>query len=68
MSVATTQNNYGDKFDYYTKIVPFDAKLYHSISSQTKKFKIGYFKSLDDIEPSPASCRAISEVIELLKN
>lgn len=63
MSVTTTQKFYKNQEDPYVRIVPFDSRLYLDTKKPTKKLKIGYIKSLRDIEPSIATQRAVEEVL-----
>jgi hypothetical protein len=68
MKVSTELSSYEDnpQRDPYTKIFPFDVQLYKNIS-QSRTFKIGYFETLDFIETSPASRRAVNEVVNVLR-
>ena len=51
--------------DYFHRTVDFDVKKYKSHAHQ--KLRIGYIKSYSIIEASPASQRAVEEVVALLK-
>ena len=49
MDIATNQKYYNGGEDPFTKIVPFDWKVYQETEKGGKKYKIGYIKSLQDI-------------------
>lgn len=65
---STDPKNFKDnpKTDPYTRIFPFDVKLYKEITS-AKGFRIGYFESLRTIETTPASKRAVSEAVDAIR-
>lgn len=46
MKAMTTEEHYQGKSDAYTKLIPFDLKIYQEAQNPKKKLKIGYFKHL----------------------
>ena len=65
LKVVTDESHFEGEHDPYTKIFPFDDKAY--LSGASSKLKIGFFKSLPEVECPPASKRAIDEVMVMLK-
>jgi hypothetical protein len=58
MKTVTNEALFKGKNDPYNKNLPFDTKIYKEF--QTKKnLRIGYVKSLELVESSPASKRAV---------
>lgn len=69
MICATDVKHYQDnpKSDAYAQIVPFDTKLYKEIS-QSRGLRIGYFESLQMVETTPASRRAVMEAVNAIRS
>lgn len=60
MKIATSQSFYNLKnYDPYVKTIEFDEKTFLQYSEGKSKFRIGYFTSFKDIEPTEASRRAV---------
>jgi Asp-tRNA(Asn)/Glu-tRNA(Gln) amidotransferase A subunit family amidase len=68
MKVLTEKSSHENnpKRDAYTQNFPFDIQLYQSIS-QAKGLRIGYFESMGLIETTPASKRAVHEVLDVIR-
>jgi Asp-tRNA(Asn)/Glu-tRNA(Gln) amidotransferase A subunit family amidase len=64
MKTALTEK-YHTEPDPYIKLLPFNSHTY--LSHQKKTLKIGYFLSHEVLETTAASQRAVSEVVQALK-
>lgn len=54
---------YENQTDPYIADIPFNCKEFIESSTENKKYRIGYFNSIEDLEPSKASIRALNEVM-----
>jgi Asp-tRNA(Asn)/Glu-tRNA(Gln) amidotransferase A subunit family amidase len=60
MKAMTDESFYAGKHDPYMKLIPFDEKLYNETFTSKKRLKIGYFDSLEMIEPAPSMIRGVA--------
>ncbi len=67
MCSMTDIRSYQGEYDPYIKLHRFDVPLYRAVATQRQKLKIGYFRHLEMIESTPASQRAVNEVVEFLR-
>ena len=51
---------YGNQIDPYVADIPFNWKEFIESSTDNKKYRIGYFNSIEDLEPSKASIRDLN--------
>jgi Asp-tRNA(Asn)/Glu-tRNA(Gln) amidotransferase A subunit family amidase len=67
MKTATNLENFKGHHDAYHKNIPFDVKTYKEYQTK-KKLRIGYLKSLELLESTKASQRAVEETVKLIES
>jgi hypothetical protein len=59
MKIMTIESFYAGKHDPYTKLIPFDTKVYKETANSKRKLRIGYIENLEMIETTPAMNRGL---------
>jgi Asp-tRNA(Asn)/Glu-tRNA(Gln) amidotransferase A subunit family amidase len=65
MKVVNNENIFKGNHDPYNKIIPFNDNIYKQYQTN-KNLRIGYVKSLEFIESTKASQRAVQETMNIL--